>query len=795
MNIALSLPRGLRHPSWYAPLLLPVLPMIGAYGANDASQFDYLLCAGAMLLLGLLYTLGLSAFLSRTSRLVRKEVEQLKPAWLLGLFAAQAGLLFSGGPDISPFLVIIPPLLYALLASLSLGIEFQQRTMPALLCAPIDRHRVWRIKMSVLGAALASIVLVLALCMATNKVVGQPHDWIYLGISAGLAFTAWATVPLWTLLTRNLLAGLVFAIAIPPLTLSILAAFLEWLLPHGPMQEVSEWTLGALALVYTLGSPFIASRRWSNLEAPDQSEKELSVFLSTGRSASKSLTQRSWFRSLIAKELRLQSITLLSLGVALVVAFLKPLAPQTIVSQELISLLVGLFAVMAILLAGSTAIAEERRLGTLDTQVLLPVSRTLQWFLKLALGLATSAAATLLLYSLFGDRARESEVYLHLSWVLVLFVCSFFASSATPNSLRALLYGLTFTATMIGLGYSIASFGWELLGSASQRWLSIDLNQSAPWLEKARALSETEIAALESTAHIENYLVLKTLSALACAVPFAIALRFALVNFRQPAAASRSLGRQFLLCVLAALLVGLSFIIAGQWLQYQWQTATALKLARRQITLEAQLSPAQLQLYRHSRRASLNEQPDQIVLLRRTPSAGFGRTLPVAEPSPSSTAPKPTPAPRWTTDVLPVPLTPMTRAHVILDADIPEEIREALRREAIAEGDTRVSPTPGKPPGPWPSDLDPVSRDGDATLFQMSPDLMRRYGLTPSRSGRLNPRTTTTNAATDNGPGSGSSAGTPTPRYQMSPELMRRYGLIPAAGSAPNTNASTPPTP
>jgi len=770
--------------------------MIGVYGANDASQFDYALCAGSMLVLGLLYTLGLSAFLSRTSRLVRKEVEQLKPAWLLGLFAAQSGFLFSGGPDISPFLVIVPPLLHALLASLSLGMEFQQRTMPALLCSPIDRLRVWRIKMSVLGAALASIVLVLALCMATNNVVGQPHYWIYLGISAGLAFAAWATVPLWTLLTRNLLAGLVFALAVPPLTLSVLIALLGWLTPsQGLLGELSDWFVGSLALVYVLGSPFLCLRRWLTLEAPDQPEKELSVFLAKASSSTRVLTRRTWLGSLLGKELRLQSITLLSLGVAIVLALLKPLAPQTIISRELISLLTGLFAVVAILLAGSTAIAEERRLGTLDSHVLLPVSRTTQWVIKLLLGLIVSLASTSLIYNLVGAQFRSSEFYAQLAGALALFVFSFLASSATPNSLRALLFGIAFTAMIVGVCFGISHVGFDLLEHASERQMTESLNDPAPWLEKARALSDAELAALEIPWVTRYFPLFLTLGLVACASPSAVALRFALQNFRHPAAASRSLLRQFLYCVLTTLLAGIFISAAAQWLNHRSRVDWILKTARTQTDLEARLSPAQLQLYRHHRRARLDDQPDQIVIRRRTPSGGFGRTLPAVAPSANRTAPTPPPGLRWTTDVVPVPLTPMTRALVILDGDIPEAIREALRQEAIAEGDTRVSPTPGKPPGPWPSDLDPVSRNGDATLFQMSPDLMRRYGLTPSRSGGVQPPTPTTNAASDDGPGSGSPPGTPTPRYQMSPELMRRYGLIPAGESAPKTNAPNPPTP
>ncbi|MBL9128170.1 MAG: ABC transporter permease, partial [Verrucomicrobiales bacterium] len=246
MNATLTYPRGLRHPSWYVPLLLPVLPAVGAYGARDADQFTLLVGAIAMLGLGLFLSVGLGAFLDRASALVRKEAELLRPAWLLGLFTSQGGLTF-GARGESQLLIVVALMVLALVASLSFGIEFQQRTLPSLLCAPIDRARIWRVKMSVLGAALLSLaaIFVISASLAVSSEFGLRDFGGLIAVAVGSAYVAWATVPLWTLWTRHLLGGLTFALAVPPLSVAVLGSLMDGILPSS--ENLQEGTLIALA--------------------------------------------------------------------------------------------------------------------------------------------------------------------------------------------------------------------------------------------------------------------------------------------------------------------------------------------------------------------------------------------------------------------------------------------------------------------------------------------------------------------------------------------------------------------
>ncbi|MGE3310192.1 MAG: hypothetical protein AB7O66_09505, partial [Limisphaerales bacterium] len=74
MNASLTVPLGSRHPSAYAPLLLPIVPLIAGVLATDAiDRLHHLLGALALGILGILLSIGLGAWIDGASRLVRKE--------------------------------------------------------------------------------------------------------------------------------------------------------------------------------------------------------------------------------------------------------------------------------------------------------------------------------------------------------------------------------------------------------------------------------------------------------------------------------------------------------------------------------------------------------------------------------------------------------------------------------------------------------------------------------------------------------------------------------------------------
>jgi hypothetical protein len=790
MNATLTFPRALRHPSWYAPLLLAILPTLAAFDGQGVEQINFLFLTGIMLGVGVFLSLGLPAILDRTHALVRKEVEQIRPAWWLGLFASQSGLLGNGGfgrNDHFEIAVVPVTLGFVLVAALSVGIEFQQRTLPSLLCSPLSRNRIWRTKMTVLAVALASMLGVFALSFAASSRPSTPEFGIGVGIIGALGFAAWATVPFWSLITRNLLAGLVFAIAVPPLSLAWLSAVLGSVLSVSG--SASEAVLWVVAVGYVVVAPFLAHRRWLRLETPDGTDlDQRGIFLrfrNRTLATSSRTVQVHPIPVLLLKELRLQTVTLACLAAALLLWLSAPWIPAAILSLDVNRLLVGLFAATSTLLAGATAIAEERRLGTLDSQVLLPVSRNLQWALKLAIGAAVLFVATSLILSIATDSHMRTgnslEFYLQLSMVAVLFVLTFLASSAAPNALKALLWGLAFTGIAVALATTATQLGVESLKDSPQALFEDARANPEPWLARAGALAPGEAEQLHPrfVARITSVFIAACLAA--AVLPLLLALNFARRNFHTPGAATRQVFRQFLIC-LACLVVGAAglYVLAHRT-AIRSNEIEVLRLARLQIDVEARLTPAQLRLRRHLKPTPLEDSPGVLTFRRRTPSGG---SLPPALP-PSAPAPLPVHV-DWRIDVVTLPLDPQARAILVHDADLPEDLREALRLEAVAEGNPRVPSQPGKPPGPWPSDQ-PPQQPG------MSPALMKRYGLNiPTRPGLTGQGPDTAPAPTTTAPASAP--------YAMSPELMKRYGLLPLTNQAapspvPAPTPNTPPTP
>ncbi|MGE3312417.1 MAG: ABC transporter permease, partial [Limisphaerales bacterium] len=668
--------------------------------------------------------------------------------------AAQVGLLLRDGNDPAGVLVV-PVFLFALLASLPLGVEFQQRTLATLLAAPVERQRVWNIKISVLAVGLFSQILVL---LVTGLVAqgGMTHQLVLvIGWALAFALAAWATVPWWSLVTRNLIAGLVFSVAVPPLTLVLLGSLVDWLSsPFAWLSNASTVLLGILGGGYLLGAPWFARKRWLTMEAPDLAERELSGLFLPKRSSieARRPSRKPWLGELVGKELRLQTTTLVTLAAGVLLAGVKPMLPQTVVSQELASLLIGMFAVVSVILAGSTAIAEERRLGTLDSQVLLPVSRVTQWWLKFLAGLVITGVAALLLFQLVPGSQRTFGLLIQFAVLPTLFVFCFLASSAAPNSLRALLLGLAFTGVLLALCYGLAAFGLTDTHIRVSGQFEEFRENPEPWLARARALSESEVARL-NTPIVPRYVgYLMTAGFVLAAIPVVLAVAFSFRNFAHPATASRSLRFQFPACVLATLASGTVLIGGAVQLQRASVTQEILRLARGEIEVVGWLSPAELKLRKALRGYQFDGTPWRLTIRRRLPHRGL---LPIP-PTPDS-APRNRDGRevlRWSQETVSLPLNRESRAVLILDGDIPEDIREALRQEALAHGEPDLPASPGRPPGPWPAD----------SLVRMSPDLMRRYGLVPKPS--------------DTPPEPSPATNSPGP-VQMSPELMKRYGLSP----------------
>src|SRR5262249_29156299 len=128
-----------------------------------------------------------------------------------------------------------------ILASLSLGTEFQHRTFPMLLSQPIGRMQVWAEKWLVTGGAVLTAFLV---------------HWFVHGASFstfGLVWvvTAMCSATFWTLVARSTVGGVVLNV-LQAIGMVIAANLAEWVFELQPSVTVTRAPLVAAALAYAL---------------------------------------------------------------------------------------------------------------------------------------------------------------------------------------------------------------------------------------------------------------------------------------------------------------------------------------------------------------------------------------------------------------------------------------------------------------------------------------------------------------------------------------------------------------
>jgi hypothetical protein len=134
----------------------------------------------------------------------------------------------------------------------------------------------------------------------------------------------------------------------------------------------------------------------------------------------------------------------------------------------------GFHGAFIALLAGSIASAEERHLGTLASQVLLPRAAWRQWFVKVGVTLGLSAALAVGLPALLMSILRPVDPF-HVQdefVVAILLVTSgaLYVSTLCSNSLWALLA----TLPVLGGAFVLAAGIFDALNRAQREWVPID---------------------------------------------------------------------------------------------------------------------------------------------------------------------------------------------------------------------------------------------------------------------------------------------------------------------------------
>ena len=389
----------------------------------------------------------------------------------------------------------------ALLGALSIGQEFTDRTLAGLLAQPAARSSVLLHKLGVVAAMLLALgglawaygLTPLAVARAWPEISPTGRVLVtVLPVLGGVLLT-----PCLTLLTRSALAGSVFTIALSLAMVIGSQAAVPWL--YGDAATLAQANARFLDIfVHTMLAVVVLSallmwRLFMRLEAIEGRGLELHlpawlfkprVHLAAARSA------RSVWQQMLGKELHLQQITFVVSGLYVaawlaVVLVGESLFPTRRAGYMTVATLLHAGAIP--LLAGSLASAEERQLGTLGWQVLLPIAAWRQWAVKaavvlvLSLGLAIGVPA--ILYALFASGPGP----VRLGWppaaaIAAVATVSLYASSLSTNGVRALarvapaiggvmlVAHITMNVVMPGwmpLAWDLPNAAWAVLYAAS----------------------------------------------------------------------------------------------------------------------------------------------------------------------------------------------------------------------------------------------------------------------------------------------------------------------------------------
>jgi ABC-type transport system involved in multi-copper enzyme maturation permease subunit len=414
--------------------------------------------------------------------LVKKEIRLLLPAWLVALLLAMVQAITR------PYDFYVASLLFFGLTIMSLstiGREASLNTFSSLLAQPAERIRIWQVKLSVLSAAFLSVFVVwlaaFGIAFVNSHVdISDRANSYNLFITICLIATATFTGGLWTTLLLRQLTGAFWLTLMVPATLSgFLGAFFANSESESLVRAVLTMGIG----VYSIGGFLYA--RWLFFRAQDVGWSggvialpEWKFFSVRAGTAGDRRTRKPVF-ALFKKELQLQqgvltgAIGVLVLHVGTTGLRIFHHFAKDSAGEALTAIVWMLWLVLPALL-GSIAVAEERKLGVMENQLCLPVSRRTQFAVKfsltLFLGILLGGVMPLLLELIAAalgsdnpmlidtaDREILPLVILGISaWFTLV---SFFASSLTKNFLQAVGTALvTFIALLMLV--PVGTSGW-----------------------------------------------------------------------------------------------------------------------------------------------------------------------------------------------------------------------------------------------------------------------------------------------------------------------------------------------
>ena len=363
--------------------------------------------------------------------LAAHEARALLPTWTAAAASATAAALSRGDVHhVSEFAFAAATVA---LGGQIVGHDYSDRTLALTLTLPIDRRRLFLVKLAVTAA------LVLPLAVYATL----------LGLFAELAISAWLVAaiaiclgPTLTMLCRSHLAGTVFSLSLPWVVLIVA------MLGTGTLD--SEWEVrraafdiwSRLMTVLLAGGAALGWWLFVRLEAIEGGG--LGFHAASRLRTTHDAVPRHPVWQLVRKELRLQqmtfAVTALCLGACAAAVALGVPGPARDVSFSKAAALIYALGLPTVI--GALAIAEERQLGTLSWQQLLPAPAWQQWMAKIGTVFTLTLALSIGVPLLLVPALRPNDWLLLQTLALlavVMTAASLYVSSLCANAVRAVV--------------------------------------------------------------------------------------------------------------------------------------------------------------------------------------------------------------------------------------------------------------------------------------------------------------------------------------------------------------------
>ena len=398
--------------------------------------------------------------------LVKKEIRLLLPSWMVAMLLALVQAITR------PYDFYIACLLFfglTIMALTTIGRESSLNTFSLLLAQPAERLWIWQTKISVLAIAFLIVfgvwLAAFGLAFKYSNVDASDQGSSYnLFITICLIATATFTGGLWTTLLLRQLAGAFW------LTLLVPAVLSGFSLAQSESNSTVIAVLCVTFAIYSVGGFLFA--RWLFFRAQDVgwsggviSLPEWKFFAAHSENVASTRNRKPIF-ALLKKEFQLHQVSLMG-AVGLLVLHIGVIVLRKyhhFAKESAGEVLTAIFWMLWLVMApviGSMAVAEERRLGVMEGQLCLPVSRRVQFAIKgiftLLLGIFLGGVMPMLLEDMAAGLGSQNPAlrpepntgidlfWLHFfvvtaaAWLTLL---SFFGSTLSRSFLQAVGLGI-----------------------------------------------------------------------------------------------------------------------------------------------------------------------------------------------------------------------------------------------------------------------------------------------------------------------------------------------------------------